>query len=142
MDMPAIGALVRVTTDWSDYKKPFAQTVPRVYVTVGRVVEREPWEKDTVFGLHTANRKFPVSSVDISRVTQLEVLEEGFVQAVQPQEPHLAHKENATFIVKGSKGNSYVVTRERNSYSCDCPAGSRGRRCKHVLGVMREEQSA
>lgn len=43
-----------------------------------------------------------------------------------------------TFLVKGSTGNSYTVTKRDHILSCDCPAGKFRGICKHI-GKIKDE---
>jgi hypothetical protein len=43
-----------------------------------------------------------------------------------------------TFPVKGSTGSNYTVTKRKDVFTCDCPAGKFRGTCKHI-GMIKSE---
>ncbi|MNK29876.1 hypothetical protein D3C87_482790 [compost metagenome] len=133
---PKVGTWVRVRTDYSEAKKAFHWVVQRKYETVGKVVESQEWEGENTFALLTDDPKMRIKTIDLKWVTSIEQIKaqslheetNGRFKALMVEEKAAAR----TFEIKGSKGNTYFVTKDKFSWSCTCEAGQRGRRCKHV----------
>jgi hypothetical protein len=123
---PAIGSKVRVhiKMDTSHYKIPNSE-----WVHEGTVVEDYPWAEDGTFALTSglpAYAKFPVRTVTLSWVTNLEYLD-GSVA-----EKETVNNATLTFSIEGSGKNVYTVTKNKDTWSCNCVAGQFRRACKHV----------
>ncbi len=133
---PKVGTWVRVQTDYSDAKKNFHWVIRRKYESVGRVVESQDWEGENTFALLTNDSKMRIKTIDLKYVTSIEVIKaqklheetNGAFKATLVEEKSAAR----TFEIKGSKGNTYIVTKDKFNWSCTCIAGERGKRCKHV----------
>lgn len=139
MKLPQIGSKVRITTDWSQYKAGFAAYLPRMSVTEGVVVEPESWEYNDVIAVATGNPSFPVSSVPINRITNIEYLDGAESQRERKDVLNTAK----VYQIPGSKGTTYTVTIDGKNHSCTCVAGQFGRSCKHVkqaLELIQQEQ--
>lgn len=91
-------------------------------------VVHEKWYGSERIGLTTGMKSFPVRVIDCSRIVEVN----GAVEAVQvPVENTVITK-----VVPGSKGNSYIVTKDGNKVSCTCPGFGFRKTCKHVQEVM------
>jgi len=134
---PAVGSAITVTTDWTDYFKTFMSyvRVNRNYNTqVGIVVESDHKDDPASFRLLTKNSHFPVSVVALERVCELEHLD-GVVAETTTL---AALSDEETWLVEGSKGNQYVVTRKGNTYGCECQGFGFRKTCKHVNAAKQE----
>ena len=49
-----------------------------------------------------------------------------------------ANRKKESFEVTGSTGNKYIVTKNGDQLSCDCPAGKFRGSCKHLIQVQKE----
>jgi hypothetical protein len=54
----------------------------------------------------------------------------------EPQQP----PRGQTWQVSGSKGQTYVVSRDRDQWSCTCPGYVFRRKCRHVTEQQQKEQ--
>tara|TARA_B100001094_G_scaffold243947_1_gene240094 strand:+ start:519 stop:836 length:318 start_codon:yes stop_codon:yes gene_type:complete len=45
-----------------------------------------------------------------------------------------------TYEVQGSKGNTYTVTQDRDTWTCTCPGFGWRRKCKHVEAQKNESR--
>ena len=53
--------------------------------------------------------------------------------------PFKAVKQDPTLIeVKGSKGNEYLVIRQKGQYNCTCPGFTYRKSCRHIQEVGNE----
>lgn len=50
-----------------------------------------------------------------------------------------ANVKKETFEVLGSTGNKYIVTKNGNTFNCDCPAGKFRGSCKHSKKIQAEQ---
>ena len=141
---PELGTWVRVKTDYSAYKRYFDQGVRRKHEWVGKVVESQGWESEDSFALLTDDPAMRIKTIELKNVTSIELVEttgladSGRYDAIASDEKAV----DRTFEIKGSKGNTYIVTKDKFSWSCTCQAGQRGRRCKHVAeaqGILKKE---
>lgn len=147
MKKPRIGSWVRVTTSFADYRRTFARTRPTdSHTYVGKVMESQDWEREGTFALLTNDPKMRIKTIEMSRVTALETLRAAEVHAQTEGAFHATMREekadDRTFEIKGSKGNTYVVVKSKFNWKCNCVAGERGRRCKHVEeaeSILRKE---
>jgi hypothetical protein len=127
---PAIGARIRVTTEWAEYLKIAAVNVQRAHTYEGIVIPSEDHDAPGTFRLHVREHYyFPRKVIPLERVIALETIEAAPETYEEPAKKWVCH------TVTGSKGNIYTVTQEDDTFSCDCIAGQRGRKCKHIEEV-------
>ena len=87
------------------------------------IVVHEKWYGDDKIGLTTDMKHFPVRV--LSRTNIVEVM-----GAKVDYTPVKSSRE--TITVKGSKGNTYIVTKENGKATCTCPGFGFRKTCKHV----------
>ena len=87
------------------------------------IVVHEKWYGDDKIGLTTDMKHFPVRV--LSRANIVEVM-----GAKVDYTPVKSNRE--TITVQGSKGNTYIVTKENGKASCTCPGFGFRKTCKHV----------
>lgn len=86
-------------------------------------VVHEKWYGDDKIGLTTDVRGYPIRV--LSRANIVEV--SGAKVDYQP-----AKSSREVITVQGSKGQTYIVTKENGKASCTCPGYSFRKSCKHV----------
>ena len=91
------------------------------------IVVHEKWYGDDKIGLTTDMKHFPVRV--LSRANIVEVSGAKFDYT-----PVKSNRE--TITVQGSKGNTYIVTKENGKASCSCPGYSYRKSCRHIDEVM------
>lgn len=133
MEMPAIGSWVEVTTDYSHANRTLAWTINSVHTKVGKVVPKGDWEDDDVFCIMTDDRKMPVRSIKMSYVKSIKNLDTNAELDTTVARNEAKAAEVINFDIVGSKGNVYVVQKNGFSWSCNCPAGSNKKGCKHLV---------
>ena len=87
------------------------------------IVVHEKWYGDDKIGLTTDMKHFPVRV--LSRANIVEVM-----GAKVDYTPVKSSRE--TITVQGSKGNTYIVTKENGKATCTCPGFGFRKTCKHV----------
>lgn len=139
--MPSIGSKVRVTLDFSEHYKGAAVNVRRKYTHEGLIIESETYDDPGTFRLWVPEDRYHPQKVIypnlISAFQVLENIEDMVMNSDKPMAVVLEEKlkplnEVTHHLVKGSKGNNYTVVEHGGTFSCDCMAGQRGKRCKHV----------
>lgn len=90
-------------------------------------VVHEKWYGDDKIGLTTDMRHFPVRVIDKARIVEV-------MGAKVDYTPVKSNRE--TITVQGSKGNTYVVTKENGKATCSCPGFGFRKTCKHVQGLV------
>ncbi len=90
-------------------------------------VVHEKWYGDDKIGLTTDVRGFPVRV--LSRANIIEV--SGAKVEYQP-----VKSSREVITVQGSKGQTYVVTKENGKATCTCPGFGFRKTCKHVQEVL------
>jgi len=124
---PEVGSVISVTAEFSNYVIGRDRNIC-TYSGV-KVLKSEMWDQPNSFRIATGNKKFPIAVLAMKYITHLNG--DKIKQGTTPLQ------ETRTVIVKGSKGNEYVVTIEGNTGSCTCPGFTFHRgRCKHVTGVL------
>lgn len=130
---PAVGSIVRVVTRYKEHYY-YATNEWRDTEYVGRVVADKPWQAPGSFELHTKNKEFPVSTITLSSVIELESMDGKKVATEQiPAAPE-------TWVVKGSRGDQYTVTRTDSKYTCTCPGFVFRRNCKHIKEITEKNK--
>lgn len=87
------------------------------------IVVREKWHGDDRIGLTTGMDSFPIRVLSLANI--VEVMGDTFDYT-----PVKSTRE--TITVQGSKGNTYIVTKENGKASCTCPGFGFRKTCKHV----------
>jgi len=90
----------------------------------GEVYPNPPWVKDDSFCLTTGDSSFPF------RVLSKDNIIHGWTNISPP--PNVGLK---TYQVKGSNGKMYIVTKNKNSISCNCTGYSYRKTCTHIIGI-------
>ena len=126
---PPVGSAVVVTTETpSYYIYRTSENDAREYQ--GRVIKSEHYDAPNTFRM-SGDSRTPIRVISLHRVTKLTI--DGKAKA--STDPAIQEK---TVVVKGSKGNEYVVTVHANGTgSCTCPAAVyRRMQCKHIKEVL------
>ncbi len=91
------------------------------------IVVHEKWYGDDKIGLTTDMKHFLV------RVLSLE----NIVEVMGAKVDYVPVKSNSeTITVQGSKGNTYIVTKENGKATCTCPGFGFRKTCKHVQELV------
>jgi len=94
--------------------------IPEFNEYTGTVIRSHKAIREGQIGLTTGQRDFDMRVIDIDRIVGFESAKSA--PAVQEM----------TWVVKGSKGNEYVVRLEGKSYTCSCLGFVHRHACKHV----------
>jgi len=123
---PAVGARITVTTRYPNkYYFSKSEWDDRTYV--GTVLADEKWTPDANFRLFTGNPAFPVSMFALGNVHELKYMD-GTVARKE------AIEAANSWVVKGSKGEDYIVTKSNGKCRCTCPGFTFRNKCKHSEG--------
>jgi hypothetical protein len=92
----------------------------------GTIVPNPRWFDPTDIALTTGDRKFPIRRIARSAILAVNDTITNFTPI---------KNDRIEVIVQGSKGNTYVVTKENGKSSCTCTGFSFRRTCKHIQNV-------
>jgi hypothetical protein len=124
MQVPNVGSKVIVKLSYSQGRAMIPpQPTERTYE--GVVLNPLKWVTDQEFCL-SGTKDFPVRVINMSSVLDIKLIKGDFKNV---------DTDHKVWTVKGSKGNSYTVTRMSNKYNCTCPGFSFRKTCKHVVEV-------
>lgn len=96
---------------------------PELHEYTGTVM-REKWFNDNEVGLTTGIAHFPFRRINKEHIVEVNGASVQFT--ANPAD------KKVTMTVQGSKGNTYIVTKEGNKKSCTCPGFGFRRTCKHL----------
>lgn len=101
--------------------------MPQTYEFEGEVVATPKWVPYDAIALTTGNKSFPIRIIDRSNIISMD---EEIVNGKKQDDT------KKVFVVKGSKGNEYVVTVEGTAKSCTCQAFMYRRSCRHITEAV------
>ena len=91
------------------------------------IVVHEKWYGDDKIGLTTDMKHFPVRVLSLANIVEVLGAKVDYTPVKSTRE---------TITVQGSKGNTYIVTKENGKATCTCPGFGFRKTCKHVQEVM------
>lgn len=127
MDMLTVGNTVTIKVKnilWPKRHLYAPGVVQNEYNVYTGTVMREKWFDSDEIGLTTGNPEFPFRRINRERIVEVNGATVTYTKPVVEQK--------VTITVQGSKGNTYVVTKEGSKKSCTCPGFSFRRTCKHL----------
>jgi hypothetical protein len=89
-------------------------------------VVHEKWHGDDKIGLTTDVRGYPVRVLSKSNIVEVSGAKVDYTPVKSDRE---------IITVQGSKGNTYIVTKENGKVSCSCPGHQYRKTCKHVQEI-------
>lgn len=127
---PAIGSkvsvMVRSKEDYIYATSPF-----RDDVLEGVVLPNHKLAQPDAFTLRVKCANVPVREIRMKNVIDLQYADGSIASSTE------INNETKTLVVKGSKGEEYVVTKEGDTFSCSCPGFQFRRACRH-LALLKE----
>ena len=91
------------------------------------IVVHEKWYGDDKIGLTTDMKHFPVRVLSLANIVEVMGAKVDYTPVKSTRE---------TITVQGSKGNTYIVTKENGKATCTCPGFGFRKTCKHVQGLV------
>ena len=91
------------------------------------IVVHEKWYGDDKIGLTTDMKHFPVRVLSLANIVEVMGAKVDYTPVKSTRE---------TITVQGSKGNTYIVTKENGKVSCSCPGYGFRKTCKHVQELV------
>ena len=91
------------------------------------IVVHEKWYGDDKIGLTTDMKHFPVRVLSLANIVEVMGAKVDYTPVKSSRE---------TITVQGSKGNTYIVTKENGKATCSCPGYSYRKSCRHIDEVM------
>lgn len=127
---PQVGEDIRVTVENIRPAGEIFYHLPKTHTYEGQVVPNAKQDGSNVFSMTTnlpTWRKFPVRTIALSRVVDLQYLDGSNVTMVDAETPVVR-----TVEVPGSKGNSYTVVLDGDRATCDCKGFQFRQQCRHI----------
>lgn len=90
-------------------------------------VVHEKWHGDDKIGLTTDVRGYPVRVLSKANIVEVSGAKVDYTPVKSDRE---------VITVQGSKGNTYIVTKENGKVSCSCPGHQYRKTCKHVQELV------
>jgi hypothetical protein len=152
---PKIGQDVEVIVDFSDSIKASAVWRPSSISIKGKIIQSEEHDIPKSFRIATLGHSIPVAVIPMMRVSSItecgkeikvntqatkestlqENISIAFLEAAKNNPDTPVRVSEHIFQVKGSKGDLYTVTYLIDRFTCNCVAGSFGKKCKHVKQI-------
>lgn len=120
---------VKVRNPIWERRSAYAFPIPEFNEYTGKLVPPLKWTSVDQLCLGTGNPQFPVRVIDLDRIVGMEHM------AVSTK------SESETWIVVGSKGSKYTVTKSGRDYSCNCTGFGFRHQCRHV-NELKEKLAA
>jgi hypothetical protein len=96
--------------------------IPEFHIYTGTIM-RDKWSKADEIGIVTDDPGFPLRRIQRQRI----------VEVNEKAVDHTPIKsERVQITVQGSKGNTYVVTKENGKASCTCSGFLYRKSCRHI----------
>ena len=126
MDILTVGntVTIKVRNALWDARHRYAAGVvgPEFNEYTGTIV-RQKWFKEDQIGITSDVRGLPFRVIDRERIVEVNGAKSTYTPVIHQRE---------TKVVQGSKGNSYVVTRDGKTTTCTCPGFQYRKTCKHA----------
>lgn len=130
--LPADGERVRIES--RDLTKVQGWPANRTSIFEGVVVPTFSWLEGPHICITSNDIKIPVRSFKMEHVGKI-VRADGS-ETLPPSVAPVKKEKDTSWMVTGSKGASYVVSRSGSRWHCSCVAGGFGRACKHVKEIQ------
>jgi SWIM zinc finger len=134
IDVPAVGTSVRVVyrneafARRSVYEKSW--DVPETFTFTGTVAPLQKWQGDDAYNL-TADTP-----------SGFRMLRKGMTVSITDDKGRVAHggrpQADRSVVVKGSRGDEYLVTERHGRRTCTCPGFKFHGRCKHTAALDKK----
>lgn len=127
MDLLTVGNKVTIKVEnilWPKRHLYAPGVVQSEYNVYTGTIMREKWFDADEIGITTGIPDFPFRRINRERIVEVNG---ATVEYVKP-----AETPKVSIEVKGSKGDTYIVTKESGKSSCTCPGFSFRRTCKHL----------
>jgi len=121
MKVPTVGSKVIVKTRYNQGARMIPPQ-PTESLYEGTILTPYKWLTDREFCM-TGNSDWPIRVINMSQVIEIKLIS-GDMKTID--------LDSKVWTVKGSKGNSYTVTRNASKWDCTCPGFSFRKTCKHV----------
>jgi len=121
MRIPKVGSVIRVRTQYSQGPRMIPPQSDHT-IHEGKVLPPYKWLNSHQFCL-SGDADWPIRVINMNYVDKIDIINGDFLEVDTGVK---------VWEVAGSKGNKYVVTRNKSGWNCTCPGFSFRRQCKHV----------
>ncbi len=99
---------------------------PEFNVYTGTIVREKFFDADEI-GITTGDSRFPFRRIHRSQIVEVSGAKIDYTPVKSVRE---------VITVQGSKGNTYIVTKENGKATCTCPGFGFRKTCKHVQELV------
>ncbi len=110
---------------WHTRHRGALNAVGHEFNTYTGAIIRQKWFKPNEIGITTGDKNFPFRVINVERIVQVG-------DAPVDYTPTKTKTDTITKTVQGSKGATYIVTKNGSNVHCTCPGHSFRKTCKHV----------
>lgn len=96
--------------------------IPKFYLYAGVIVNNPTWVANDSICMTTEDPHYP-----------MRIIPKKYIDGYEPIAPEKKIKKVKTWKFKGSKGDTYTVTRDSGRFECTCLGFQFRRSCKHVV---------
>lgn len=128
MDMLQVGNTVTIKVKnilWPSRHLYAPGVVQNEFNVYTGTIMREKWFDSDEIGITTGDPEFTFRRINRERIVEVN-------GAVVDYKAPIVDNKRVEITVQGSKGNTYIVTKEGTKKSCTCPGFSFRRTCKHL----------
>lgn len=125
MRVPSVDSVIKVRVRYNQGPRMIPPQ-PGHTIYEGKVLTPYKWLTDRQFCL-SGDDNWAIRVISMDHVESLDILS-GSTRQIDT--------EVKTWEVAGSKGNKYLVTRNKNGWSCTCPGATFRKSCKHITQLM------
>lgn len=124
MKIPTVDSLVKVRVRYTQGPRMIPPQPDFIEYT-GKVVKPYKWVTGGQFCI-TGDEKFPIRTISSDSVVDLKIVKGSATEVDDAVK---------IFKVKGSKGDTYTVTRNKGVYTCTCVGFQWRKSCKHITSA-------
>ena len=126
MLVPTVGSVVKIRAIYRQGPSMIPPQ-PGFHIFEGKVLPPYKWLTDREFCL-TGDKDWPIRVFNMDGIEDIQLLSGNLKEIKTDVE---------TFIVDGSKGKQYTVTRDSKGWKCTCPGFQFRSQCKHVTELSK-----
>lgn len=126
MKVPTVGSVVKVRTTYRQ-GPVMIPPQPAFHLYEGKILPSYKWLTDREFCM-SGDNDWPIRVINMDLVEDIQLVSGEFKEV---------KTDNQVFVVEGSKGSKYTVTRNKQGWSCTCPGFQFRRQCKHVTELSK-----
>lgn len=130
MKIPTVGSKIRIKVPYFQGPKMIPPR-PDFSVYEGTVLSPYKWLTPEQFCLSNDDPDWPIRVINAGRILEMDIIN-GTAKSV--------NSDLVITEVKGSKGDIYIVTRNKGNYTCTCQGFQWRKSCKHITSQFNKKE--